>query len=111
MAKNYDIATIKKAIKDSRGMYSVIAKRLGCSWHTAKKYVEDDPETAQAYKNEEESMIDFAESKLHEAISEDDLTATIFFLKTKGRKRGYIEKTQNETEHTFKEIKGITFEK
>jgi hypothetical protein len=100
MAKNYDIATIKKAIKDSKGLYTIISEKLGCSWHTAKKYVESNEETLKAYNSENESVIDFAESKLIENIEDGDVTSIIFYLKTKGKNRGYIEKTQNENTNT-----------
>lgn len=40
----------------------------------------------------EERMIDFAESKLMKNIENKDVASVIFFLKTKGQKRGYIEK-------------------
>lgn len=94
---NYDIATIKKAIEDSGGNVQLIAQRLGCAWHTAKSYIEKFPETKLAYENEEESVLDLAESKLIENISDNDNTAIIFYLKTKGKKRGYVER--QEVEH------------
>lgn len=44
----------------------------------------------------EEGLVDFAESKLVQAIGESNLTAIIFYLKTKGKNRGYVEKIENE---------------
>jgi predicted transcriptional regulator len=52
MAKDYDIPTIKKAIEQSGGLFTNIARALNCEWHTAKKYVEMYEETRQAYNNE-----------------------------------------------------------
>jgi hypothetical protein len=42
--------------------------------------------------------LDFAESKLHQSINNGSDTATIFFLKTQGKSRGYVEK--QEIDHT-----------
>ena len=39
-------------------------------------------------------ILDFAEKQLFTQISENNTTATIFFLKTKGKHRGYVEKTE-----------------
>ena len=38
--------------------------------------------------------MDFAESQLHQQIKDGSVAATIFYLKTKGKKRGYIEKSE-----------------
>lgn len=37
-------------------------------------------------------MIDHAESQLYKLIDESDTIAIIFFLRTRGRKRGYSER-------------------
>ena len=41
-----------------------------------------------------EGLIDFAEGMLHQKIKDKDTTSIIFFLKTIGKKRGYIEKQE-----------------
>ena len=94
MAKNYDIPTIKKAIEDSGGLFTTIATRLKCEWHTAKTHVNLHEETKLAYEAECESMVDVAESKLFENIKDNDNTAIIYYLKTKGKHRGYIERSE-----------------
>lgn len=39
----------------------------------------------------DEGLIDLSESRLMQAINDGNLTAIIFYLKTKGKSRGYIE--------------------
>lgn len=53
----------------------------------------------------DESLLDFAESKLVEKINDGDTTSLIFFLKTKGKKRGYIERTEHDVNaNPFQEL-------
>lgn len=53
----------------------------------------------------DESILDFAESKLIEHINNNDITSLIFFLKTKGKKRGYVERTEHDVNaNPFQEL-------
>ena len=106
---DYDIPTIKKAIADSGGIVSTIAERLGCEWHTAKTYIDKFNETKSAYEAESESVIDLAESKLIENIQANDNTAILFYLKTKGKKRGYVERSEIDQTVTVIEVRPPKF--
>lgn len=58
---------------------------------------ENDKDFDAACKDIEEALVDFAESMLMQKISADkDLTAIIFYLKTKGKDRGYVERTEQD---------------
>jgi hypothetical protein len=88
-----------KAITEARGFISVAAKRLGCSRSTMYRAIDKYPTVAEAVEDARESMTDLAEGKLVEQINGGNTTAIIFYLKTQGKKRGYVERH----EHTGKD--------
>ena len=90
--KKYTQQNVLEAIKGSGAIVSTVARRLGCEWITAKRYIEAWEDTAQAFKDEEETILDMAESKLYEAIQKDDIQAAKWLLSTKGKRRGYSER-------------------
>lgn len=102
----------KKKIKDVAEIYekkscnvSATCKALNISRTTFYEWKKGNKELAEALENAEESMLDWAESKLLKAINDDNLTALIFFLKTKGKKRGYTESSdQNLTINPFQKL-------
>jgi hypothetical protein len=46
----------------------------------------------EVMKQCDEEALDFAENKLMENINKNDTTSLIFYLKCKGKHRGYVEK-------------------
>lgn len=94
---------IIKAVKETKGLLTAAAARAGVSYMTIYRYSNDFPSVAQAITEAREGMKDYAESKLYEAIKENNLTAIIFYLKTQAKDRGYTERT----EFTGKEGEGI----
>lgn len=56
----------------------------------------DDEEFKAEAKKVQEVALDFAEEKLFEAMEELNVTALIFYLKTKGKERGYVERIEQD---------------
>lgn len=95
----------------SKGIISTACESANLDRQTFYNYKRDDPDFAKAVEDIEESCIDFVESKLLEKINgwENAVltkegyvaydqppsdTAIIFYLKTKGKKRGYVERQE-----------------
>lgn len=95
MALNIQLSEIKKAISGSGGIISTIAGRLNCDWHTADRYIKLH-NLQDEVRAEKESLLDFAESQLLNNIKNGDTTSILFYLKTQGKKRGYIERQEVE---------------
>lgn len=94
--KKNDISKNKmlKAIENSGGIISAIANRLGCDWHTAKKYIELWEETKQAYSDELEKFKDICETTVLESVQDGDVQTAKWVLSHKARDRGYGDKIE-----------------
>lgn len=82
------------AVKDSLGIKTIIAQRLGCSLMGLYKWLERHPEAYDVINEESEKLIDKAELNLTEALNQKDWRATEFVLKTKGQKRGFANRPE-----------------
>lgn len=84
---------------------SATCKSLGIDRKTFYNRRKANPKLDEALSEIEEGLIDFTESKLIQAINDDNLTAIIFYLKTKGKERGYIERQEQQvTVNPFEEL-------
>lgn len=89
------------------GIVTKAAKAAEISRFTFYEWLKTDPEFKHAIDSAqpEEYQIDFAEDVLMQMIKAKNTAATIFFLKTKGRGRGYIERLDvNNSFETMPEV-------
>lgn len=89
--KQYTASQFIDAIRNSGGIVSTVASRVGCDWHTAKRYIDELPTVAQAYADECEAVLDLAESKIIVSIKDGDTQNAKWYLSKKGKHRGYGE--------------------
>lgn len=117
MAKKYSTTNsdiLKKrmieALEKSLGIVTTACKSTGINRSNHYEWLIKD----EAYKSEVESIseitLDFAESQLHKQINEGNTSATIFYLKTKGKKRGYVERQEFEVIENDIDFSNITDE-
>ena len=96
------------AYKENFGNITIACESAGVGRGQYKSWCDKDPEFRQrlAEIEPEEIMLDFGEHKLMERIAKGDTLATMFLLKTKGKRRGYIER--QEVAHEGDVVKQIT---
>ena len=85
-----------EALGKTLGIVTNACKQVGISRQTHYKWYREDLSYQKAVDDVENITLDFAESKLHEQIFEGNVASIIFFLKTKGKSRGYVERQEIE---------------
>ena len=85
-----------EALRRCSGNVSEAIKQVPITRQTHYNWLESDPEYAAAVEAIKESLIDRAEGVLHGLIGDGNVPAVLFFLKTQGKKRGYIERTETD---------------
>lgn len=88
--------TIIEVLKKTMGNVTKACEAAGISRVSFYNWKEADEKFAEEIDSIDEYLLDFAEDALYTKIKKGHLTAIIFFLKTKGKKRGYIERMQVE---------------
>jgi hypothetical protein len=82
------------ALEKNLGIVTQATKQVGIHRSTYYDWMEQDPEFAKAARDIQEVALDFVEGKLLKRIQDESDTAILFYLKTKGKHRGYIERTE-----------------
>ncbi len=89
----------------SMGNISYTCKQIGITRQTFYRWCKNDKQFNEAVNEVPETNLDFAESALLKNIKEGKETSLIFFLKTKGKSRGYVERTEHDvTVNPFLEL-------
>jgi len=90
--------TIKKklilALEKSLGVVTTACKSVGIHRSTYYDYYNNDLKFKNEVDDVQNIAIDFAESQLHQQIQGGNTSATIFYLKTKAKHRGYVERQE-----------------
>ena len=98
---------VLEALEQSLGVVTSACKKVGIGRTTFYGWLADDEEFAKQVKDIENVALDFAESQLHKQIKGGNPSSTIFYLKTKGKNRGYVERAENLNINTEVEYKDV----
>lgn len=82
------------ALEASLGIVTVAANAVGIERKTHYRWLAADKDYAEKVAAIDSVALDFAESKLHQQIKSNNTAATIFYLKCRGKARGYVERTE-----------------
>jgi len=80
-----------EALEKSLGVVTTACKKVGIDRTTHYRWMREDDQYKADVEATKDITLDFAESQLHKQIQDGNTTATIFYLKTQGKKRGYVE--------------------
>ena len=83
-----------EALKKTLGNVTLACEQVGIDRSTHYRWLKKYPTYKKMIDEIEDITLDFAENALFKQIKEGNTTAIIFYLKTKGKKRGYIEKQE-----------------
>jgi len=85
---------VAQHIRDKRGNIAAVAVALHTSRQTVYRYIEKHAKLKDVLAESRESMLDMVESVLYSKALEGESWAVCFFLKTQGKSRGYIERSE-----------------
>lgn len=95
MNKKPTVDELKKRIEETKGNVAAVARSLGVSRTAVYNWVDASAGCRQALYEARETMLDNAESVLYKKVLEGSTPELLFFLKTQGKSRGYVERQEH----------------
>ena len=89
-----------EALEYNLGIVSTSCASSDVSRATHYRWLQEDPEYKAYVQDIHEAAIDFVEGQLYAKIKDKDTASIIFYLKSKAKHRGYIERQQVEVTDT-----------
>src|ERR1043165_7762718 len=90
----YTPKEVAQAIRQTKGMLYLAAKRLGCSYQTVLNYCDRYKLVEEVRQAQRGEMVDLAEIKLYQSIQKGEAWGIAFCLKTLGKDRGFVERQE-----------------
>lgn len=84
-----------ECLEQSLGVVTTACKKANIHRSTFYEWMKEDEKFESKVREIQDVAIDFAESKLFHQIEKGNVASIIFYLKTKGKNRGYIERTEH----------------
>ncbi len=88
------VQDILDTLEKHQGLVALTALSLKVSLQTIYNYRDRYPSIAKKIEELRERRTDRVELQLYDKIEEGDIAAIIFYLKTQGKSRGYVERTE-----------------
>ena len=82
------------ALEKTLGVVTTACKQVGIGRTQFYEWLKTDEEFRKQVEDIQNVALDYAESQLHKQIGDGSTAATIFYLKTKGKNRGSIERQE-----------------
>jgi hypothetical protein len=92
--KKLKVEEILPVLIEKGGNIAAVARKLAVARGTVYARIKESPTLQKTLEDSRERFLDDAESKLYEKVLSGNMTALIFFLKTQGKKRGYTERIE-----------------
>jgi len=100
-------ARLLEVLRETRGIVSVACARCGVARRTFYVWLDADQDFKRSVEDVNEEAVDFVESKLLERIESGAERSIIFFLRTRGKPRGYRESGSAENDMLNRELLGM----
>lgn len=85
-----------KALEQTLGVVKPACDMVGISRQSHYNWMKEDESYKASVEDIVEVMLDYLESKAMKLVNDGDTAMTIFMLKTRAKKRGYVERTEQD---------------